>query len=274
MNRYLTSGDESNYNDIWAIRSPVVEVIGVMEGGSRGARVTAGSLLLVSIFLPWWITFSKVGGRVALNLVGLFVVVEGSSQYLTLKMSSLMPNSHPLLSVFFLALLIMSMVLIFAGGRRKVTVGYTLIIALLSINLLYFFLEVLTHTTQPVDSTSSVAVPFIGFVTTLMAGVMGRRSLPPDIGEAPRRKPIDGGPLQPSAVKPTPPRAVENEARKPLVKDVTSVLSPLDLDDRVYEYIVEHGGTISLSKTTMELGVTSGELDSSIDRLKKIGKLG
>lgn len=45
------------------------------------------------------------------------------------------------------------------------------------------------------------------------------------------------------------------------------------LDDKVYNYIVEHRGTISLSKACMDLGITLEELKASIERLKKAGKL-
>lgn len=46
-----------------------------------------------------------------------------------------------------------------------------------------------------------------------------------------------------------------------------------ELDSRVLSYIAEHGGEISLSRATAELGVTRGELLAAIDRLKRSGRL-
>ncbi|MEM2895975.1 MAG: hypothetical protein QXG01_00100 [Candidatus Bathyarchaeia archaeon] len=45
------------------------------------------------------------------------------------------------------------------------------------------------------------------------------------------------------------------------------------LDEKVYGYIVEHEGTISLSKACADLGIRLEELRESIERLKKTGKL-
>lgn len=46
------------------------------------------------------------------------------------------------------------------------------------------------------------------------------------------------------------------------VADVT-----VSLDDRVYNYIVEHGGEIALSQAAKDLGISLGELRAAIDRL-------
>lgn len=45
------------------------------------------------------------------------------------------------------------------------------------------------------------------------------------------------------------------------------------LDEKVYNYILEHKGTISLSKACTDLGIKLEELKESIERLKKAGKL-
>ncbi len=244
-----------------------------MEEGLRRASTTAGFLIFLSIFLPWWIDLSKIGDRVALDFVGLFAF-EGSNEYLALKMSSFIPNSHPMLSLFFLAMLLSSMLLMFAGGKMKTTVACTLIFVLLGINFLYFLLDALTYTTQSIRPASSVSIPFFGFVVALIGGIIGRRSLHTEVFEASRQRwSSDGLPPSPP-VKPSPTESVESEARKPVVKDITPTVPHLALDDRVYGYIVNHNGTISLSRATVDLGVTLRELNSSIGRLKKIGKLG
>ncbi len=46
------------------------------------------------------------------------------------------------------------------------------------------------------------------------------------------------------------------------------------LDDRVYDYIVDHGGTISWSQAAKDLGMTVAQLKASTRRLKAAGKLG
>jgi hypothetical protein len=46
-----------------------------------------------------------------------------------------------------------------------------------------------------------------------------------------------------------------------------------DLDQKLYAYISEHGGTISLSTASGELGVTIDEINASIERLKRAGRI-
>ena len=45
------------------------------------------------------------------------------------------------------------------------------------------------------------------------------------------------------------------------------------MDDRVFNYIVEHEGVISISHALVELGISVEELKASFERLKKEGKL-
>ena len=45
------------------------------------------------------------------------------------------------------------------------------------------------------------------------------------------------------------------------------------LDQKLYAYITEHGGTISLSTASGELGATIDEINASIERLKRAGKI-
>ncbi len=49
--------------------------------------------------------------------------------------------------------------------------------------------------------------------------------------------------------------------------------STVALDDRVYSYIVEHGGVISWKLASKDLNLTEEELRSATERLKKSGKL-
>jgi uncharacterized membrane protein len=44
-------------------------------------------------------------------------------------------------------------------------------------------------------------------------------------------------------------------------------LDPVALDERVYEYILSHGGTISKSKAARDLGIPRGTLIRVIERL-------
>ncbi len=58
------------------------------------------------------------------------------------------------------------------------------------------------------------------------------------------------------------------EKRKPQVEAVT-----YDQDLMVLNYVVEHRGTISLSKAAKSLGITVKELEESLERLKRSGKI-
>jgi rubrerythrin len=46
-----------------------------------------------------------------------------------------------------------------------------------------------------------------------------------------------------------------------------------DLDQRVYGYILDHGGSISISQGAQELSISSGALRAAIERLKATGIL-
>jgi uncharacterized repeat protein (TIGR02543 family) len=46
------------------------------------------------------------------------------------------------------------------------------------------------------------------------------------------------------------------------------------IDEKVYNYIVDHGGVISWSQASKELGISIEKLKASTERLKKSGKLG
>lgn len=47
----------------------------------------------------------------------------------------------------------------------------------------------------------------------------------------------------------------------------------MDLDKRVYDYVLNHGGTISISQGAQELAISSGALTAAIERLKATGVL-
>jgi len=90
--------------------------------------------------------------------------------------------------------------------------------------------------------------------------------------------------VQPEAQPPIAPSKTVPEA-PPVVKDVKAVKeipkpkiipiveAPSTLDERLYNYIVEHGGEIALSQAAKDLGISLDELKASIDRLKEQGKL-
>jgi len=78
------------------------------------------------------------------------------------------------------------------------------------------------------------------------------------------------------AAKPVPeaaPSAVKEvkEVPTPKIIPIAEVAPPLD--ERVYNYIVEHEGTIALSQAAKDLGITVDELNAAIDRLKSQGRL-
>ena len=68
---------------------------------------------------------------------------------------------------------------------------------------------------------------------------------------------------RPSKIKPVRPQKTE--------LPVTPPLSPLD--ERVYKYIVEHSGVISLGQASQDLGITVEQLRDSTQRLRDAGRL-
>ena len=63
--------------------------------------------------------------------------------------------------------------------------------------------------------------------------------------------------------------------RQPAVEVSSSVTRTLhaSLDERLYTFIVGHGGTISRSAASRELNVPLAEIDASIERLKQAGRI-
>jgi len=59
---------------------------------------------------------------------------------------------------------------------------------------------------------------------------------------------------------------------QPAVRIIPLEASP-SMDDKVFDYIAEHEGVISLSQASEELGISMEELKASIERLTKEGKL-
>ena len=50
-------------------------------------------------------------------------------------------------------------------------------------------------------------------------------------------------------------------------------MPPTTLDEKVYNYIADHGGVISWTQAAKDLGVSVDELQAATERLKKSGKL-
>jgi len=95
-----------------------------------------------------------------------------------------------------------------------------------------------------------------------------RRGVPPSARR--RVKPM---PPSPPQVPKTPPAMPEvppapKEKKLPEVK-ITPAESLVPLDDKVYLYIVDHGGVISWSQASKELGISIEELKASVERLKQ-----
>jgi len=59
---------------------------------------------------------------------------------------------------------------------------------------------------------------------------------------------------------------------QPTVRIIPLETSP-SIDGKVFEYIADHEGVISLSQASDELGISMDELGASIERLKKEGKI-
>lgn len=98
--------------------------------------------------------------------------------------------------------------------------------------------------------------------------------------ETPSTMPAKAVPETPTAVKEV--KQVPEVAPTMKVKQVKEIPPPKMipitedtslLDDRVYNYVVEHSGEIVLSQAVEELGITVDDLVAVIDRLKNQGRL-
>ncbi len=74
-------------------------------------------------------------------------------------------------------------------------------------------------------------------------------------------------------VKPEAPAEAEEKREIPAPK-IIPMGEMMPLHERVYDYIIKHEGTISLSQAARDLGVSLDELKAAIERLKEEGKLG
>ena len=75
--------------------------------------------------------------------------------------------------------------------------------------------------------------------------------------------------------KPVPEAAAVKEVKEvPVPKMIPITEQAPTLDDRVYNYIVEHEGTIALSQAAKDLGISLSELNATIERLRSQGRLG
>jgi len=62
------------------------------------------------------------------------------------------------------------------------------------------------------------------------------------------------------------------EIPAPKITPMGEMMAPLH--ERVYDYIIKHEGTISLSQAARDLGISLEELKAAIERLKEEGRLG
>jgi len=120
-----------------------------------------------------------------------------------------------------------------------------------------------------------ISIPIIALCSFVVAAVYLTRSRRDASPFARRRvKPISP---KPSEMPKTPPLMPEippapKEKKLPEVK-ITPVESLVPLDEKVYLYIVDHGGEISWSQASRELGVSIEELKASIERLKQAKRI-
>jgi hypothetical protein len=57
------------------------------------------------------------------------------------------------------------------------------------------------------------------------------------------------------------------------VRVTTVAMPPITLDEKVYDYISDHGGVISWTQAAKDLKISVEELQAATERLKKSGKL-
>jgi len=105
----------------------------------------------------------------------------------------------------------------------------------------------------------------IGFIVYL--GRRGKVAAP--AAPAPPAVPTPAEEVKPEA----PPETKERrEIPAPKITPMGEMMPPLH--ERVYDYIIKHEGTISLSQAARDLGVSLDELKAAIERLKEEGRLG
>jgi len=120
-----------------------------------------------------------------------------------------------------------------------------------------------------------ILVPIIAlsiFAVAVLYLTRSRRGAPPFARR--RVKPISYPSPQVSKTPPAMPEVppAPKEKKVPEVK-ITLAESLVPLDDKVYLYIVDHGGVISWSQATRDLGVSIEELKASVERLKQAKRI-
>jgi len=130
------------------------------------------------------------------------------------------------------------------------------------------------------------ADPYASLVIVLMSVTVGASGIAAFVaglkaGKQPRRvEPAGGVTEEPRfegmLTKPTSQAsAAVEEVREVLTPKIVPIEGQVPaLDDRVYGYIVEHEGVISISQAARELAVAVDELKQAIERLKSQGRLG
>jgi len=72
---------------------------------------------------------------------------------------------------------------------------------------------------------------------------------------------------------PSRPTSFRSPAQRPPAARVQTIGGSMNLDDKVYAYISDHGGEISWSQASRDLRISIDELKASIERLKKAGRI-
>jgi len=84
---------------------------------------------------------------------------------------------------------------------------------------------------------------------------------------------LQRGRVKPIAPSPHMPEVLQAKEKKlPKVK-ATPLEGLMSLDEKVYLYVVDHGGEISWSQASRNLGVSVEELKASVERLKEAKRI-
>jgi len=81
------------------------------------------------------------------------------------------------------------------------------------------------------------------------------------------------GPPKPPPTAPFTPPPERPVEKKPVVKPVKPRMTPSEIDRMAYDYILQHKGIISISQAAKDLNITIRQLNASIKRLKKEGRI-
>jgi len=229
---------------------------------NEASRFLSGLFGMISLFLPWWY-FTYLHAT-----AGLFYYYHDGFGFGGLT------QLYPSWGIYHAAIGVLlglgSLFVIVNHRVTRIRIGSLLILA----SSLLAAGPALVEPFSILIASGGIVVlvgPFIAFV----GGVMGLIASRTVSGHLPARlRPIAPKPLRVLRTRPAMPEVspAPKEKQLPEVK-MTPAESLVPLDDKVYLYIVDHGGEISWRQAARDLDVSIEELKVSVERLKQTKRI-